>query len=594
MPNFQRKLSDAELREVTQRVLRAVRSFGQIEADTLKDDIESLKYDILVQSPLDILDQTLRLLAVSLVFDYEDGRGANFSPGVETVGKQIIAEIRSVRTRLKNTDTDTLKWGRQVCWVLMAYALWHHRNNRLAKMMSALDYAEDLLRTYLVPAGWPFYGTFARLNFYRGLQFRDQGDFEAATTRFQDSFESAQQRRLRMLEERLADPRTKQVEEIFAKCCVARVQAYGFGEIAFLKGDLAGSLTWFRTALSTLEGQGFRRWRLSIESYLQGSTVLISPFTTEGAEKIRQARQRLDQLASDLEKEHKGYSELAYAFSALGALRLEQIRQAAESAGTLSVELPAPIVERVLSLRPSQLHEAEGEDQAVRRHGAVSALISLLCGEVLLRSGRHLECRDEVTWVRRRFDTNGFVQTEADLLDAQLYIAAVEPSRALSFLEHHGHGLLARSNRNQQALWFALAALVAIDVDSGQPLSARLFGERAQSLNSRVRHGFVNYFVQFVLDRVSQQQSGIFAMPYQNVPPIFSLETNEEAAIRNLLRAASAAHPGASNVEDFCELLQRKKSTLYKGKYKRYIDEFLLELRKGRPKKRPHKRKSSS
>src|SRR5579863_585766 len=418
-------LSAPELQDLVVKALRAVRSFGKVGSASLGQDVKTLREYVSTHSPLDLLENTYKLQAVSLIFDYEDSRGIMFSPTIESVGKTILKEIRAIERRLAGRrDPENRKWGRQVVWVLLAYALWHHRNNRLREMSGALDVAEGLLNAYLVSKKQPkepFDGTLARLNYYRGLQLRDQGDFESAIVRFQDSFQHAESRhdgKAARLQNN-SDPVARLVEAVFAKYCAAKIQAYGFGEIAFLKGDLPGSLAWFQTALSTLDGQGVRRWQLSIELYRLGSTILVSPFTEEGIESIEAARDRLKQLVVDLEAEHKGYAELAQAFSTLGDLRTAQANQALQKPGVtaITVRLPSDCLRTISKLRPSRHELSRRKKTTVRRHGAVSALVSLLCGEILLRGGRARECREEVEWIRKQFEANVFVQTEADLLE---------------------------------------------------------------------------------------------------------------------------------------------------------------------------------
>ncbi len=472
----------------------------------------------------------LELQAVSLVFDYEDSRGGTFTSPVCQVGKLILTEIRALKKALAERIPDRLKWGRQVVWVLMAYALWLHRNNKLREMSKVLDSAARFLADCLSYNENGFLGTRSRLNFYRGLQKRDQGDFESATEHFQESFRFAQERHAAKIENLRAkpDPTQSRVEETFYRCCLARVQAFGFGEVAFFSGDLAGSLAWFRTVMAGLEDhQGLERWHLSVELYLQGSTVLISQFTAQGMERIQAAQQRLDQLAARLADLHRGYSELARAFSLLGSLRLELMREASRDQAhmALTVNLPEWLLQEVSALRPSR-HENERSDETkpVRRHGAISSLISLACAEILLRGGKTEECKEEVEWIRQQFESNVFAQTEGDLLELQVNLVEEKFADALILVERRSHDLQVRANRNQRAFWFALASLASLDPAAKSPLSAGLFAARANSIDTSVRHGFVNHFVYAVVARVTGRNLIVFPMPYQQAPIEFLLE----------------------------------------------------------------------
>jgi hypothetical protein len=579
---MQKPMTASELENVVPRVLNAVRSFGRINAGTLAQDIARLRAHLSArQDFFELMRSTMELQAVSLVFDYEDSRGGTFSPAVFSVGRQMCDQMRWLKGELDRRTSDRLKWGRQVVWALMAYALWMHRNNKLRDMSNVLDSAEKFLKTCLSHRNSGFLGTRSRFHFYRGLQKRDQGDFESAAGHFQESFRFAQERHAAKVESLLAQPdeTARLIEETFYRCCLARVQAFGFGEVAFFRGDLAGALAWFRTAMAGLEShQGLERWPLSVEIYLQGSCVLIGQFTPEGMERIRVVQLRLEQLAVRLAALHRGYAELAEAFSHLGSLRLAQMDEAQPDPANpaLTVSLPEDLLNRVSDLRPSR-HHSESKDEAgtpVRRHGAISTLISLICAEILLRGGRDAECREEVEWIREQFESNVFAQTEADLLEIQMALVNEKPADARVLIDRRSHDLQVRANRNQRAFWWALASLASADPAAKSPLSAGLFAERANSIDARVRHGFVNHFVQAVAIQTTRRTPIVHPMPYQQATPIFSLKANLNAAIDNVLEAVTAAHPEVVSREQLSEILGYEKDTTY-GRHNNHIERWL-------------------
>ena len=575
-------MTSSELEKVVRRVLNAVRSFSEVDGDSLPGDIATLQAHLATrQDFFEVARSTTELQAVSLVFDYEDSRGGSFSRAVFIVGRQMLDQTRWLRRELEDRASDRLKWGRQVVWALMAYALWMHRNNKLRQMSEVLDAAEKFIKALLCHHDSGFLGTRSRFHFYRGLQHRDQGDFESATENFQESFRFARERHAVKIVGLRKKPNeiAARVEEIFYRCCLTRVQAFGFGEVAFFKGDLAGALAWFRTAMAALENHpGLERWPLAVEVYLQGASALISQFTPEGKKLITKAKSRLEDLARQLASLHRGYSELADAFSHLAELRLEQMGGADQNPAYtgLTVSLTEEVLNKVSAMRPS-VHQSESKDKAgapVRRHGAISTLISLICAEILLRGGREAECREEVKWIREQFESNVFAQTEADLLEIQLDLMSKKSADARTLIDRKSHNLQLRANRNQRAFWWALASLASADPAAKSPLSARLFAERANSIDARVRHGFVNHFVQAVVSQTTRQTPIIHPMPYQEATPNFSLKANLNAAIENVLRAVTAAHPEVVNREQLSEILGYEKDTTY-GRHNQYIERWL-------------------
>lgn len=197
------------------------------------------------------------------------------------------------------------------------------------------------------------------------------------------------------------------------------------GEVAFLRGDLVASTAWFRSALTTLEGEGLERWKLSVRVYLNGSQILNSPFTEDGAKNLESARKALEPLASRLEKLHGGYCDLARAFAGLALVRLGQIQSVATgNADALRIVLTAPLEEFLEShpLKSAVESEPHATGNRIGPHGAVSALISLVTAEVLLRSGRTVKCQKHVRSIRKDFVHNAFTEVEADLLEAQAHI----------------------------------------------------------------------------------------------------------------------------------------------------------------------------
>jgi tetratricopeptide (TPR) repeat protein len=579
---MQMPMTSSELEKVVRRVLNAVRSFSEVDGDSLAEDITTLRAHLAArQDFFEVARNTTELQAVSLVFDYEDSRGGSFSPAVFIVGRQMLDQTRWLRRELQDRASDRLKWGRQVVWALMAYALWMHRNNKLRQMSEVLDAVEKFIKALLCHHNSGFLGTRSRFHFYRGLQQRDQGDFESATENFQESFRFARERHDVKIESLREKPNeiAARVEEIFYRCCLTRVQAFGFGEVAFFKGDLAGALAWFRTAMAGLENhQGLQRWPLAVEVYLQGASALISQFTLEGRERITTAKSRLEDLARRLASLHRGYSELADAFSQLANLRLEQMGEAEQNPANtaLTVNLTKEVLNKVSAMRPS-VHQSESKDKAgtpVRRHGAISTLISLICAEILFRGGREAECREEVKWIREQFESNNFAQTEADLLEIQLDLMSKKSADARSLIDRKSHNLQLRANRNQRAFWWALASLASADPAAKSPLSAGLFAERANSIDSRVRHGFVNHFVQAVVIQTTRQTPIIHPMPYQEATPNFSLKANLNAAIENVLKAVTAAHPEVVNREQLSGILGYEKNTTY-GRHNQYIERWL-------------------
>jgi hypothetical protein len=599
---IQGRMSPSELEKVVRRVLGAVRSFGRVDPDSpgqvvdpkaLDGDIIGLRTHLATrQNIFEVMRSTTELQAVSLVFDYEDSRGGSFSSAVFIVGRQLLDNRRWLRADLEERASDRPKWGRQVIWALMAYALWMHRNNKLRDMSDVLDLADDFIKALLSHHVIGLLGTRSRFHFYRGLQQRDQGDFESATENFQESFRFARERHDFKIESLKKEPNetTARVEEIFYRCCLTRVQAFGFGEVAFFKGDLAGALAWFRTAMAGLhDHRGLERWPLGVEVYLQGASALISQFTPEGKERTKKAQSRLEDLATRLASLHRGYSELADAFSRLAKLRLAQMDEAEQNPAntSLTVSLTEDELKKVSALRPS-VHQNELKDKAgtpVRRHGAISTLISLICAEVLLRGGKLEECHEEVKWIRKQFEANVFAQTEADLLEIQLDLLSGKFTGARSLIDRKSHNLQLRANRNQRAFWWALASLASADPAAKSPLSAGLFAERANSIDARVRHGFVNHFVQAVVIQITRQTPIIFPMPYQEANPNFSLKANLNAAIENVLEAVTAAHPDVVNRDQLSEILGYEKDTTY-GRHNQYIERW-LEARAKAP-YRPH------
>lgn len=573
-------MTDDQLREVVPRVLRGVRTFSKDFA--LATEIGRLRTHLKSRSILALIENVHELQAVSLIFDYEESRGDAVNDTVSKVGEELVRSGVSFPERHQKANTGDLRWCRQIVWVLMAYALWLHRHNNLTRMSVALDTAKEILDKYLIPSKLPFIGTLCRYAYYRGLQYRDQGDLESATECFQESFEKAQERTQVVALLRSRNPQDPKVleEERFSRCCMGRVQAYGFGEIAFLRGDLAGAQAWFHTALVGLEASGLERWRLSVKVYLDGSVISMSPFSQTGVAQIEQTLLRLATLAHSLEPQHKAYAELARTFHALGRLRLKQMSSTTEGSEPMpiTVDLPPRLLDEVAELSPSRhVDEVFNHGQPVRRHGAMSSLIALMCSELFMRGGRAQDCRTEIEWIRKQFQSSVYVQVEADLIEAQLMASQRDWKGVIDLLEHRSHELHTRANRNQRTLWYALASLACRETHEGRSLSAAVFAQRANELNQRVRHGFINYFAQSVVRQMTLQNPILFPMPYQAATPIFSLRDNEDAAIDNTLRAVTAFHPTVSSREELINIVGYHKSTLYAKRHQKHIERWLDE-----------------
>jgi hypothetical protein len=578
-----------DLSHAVARALRAVRSFGKVDGDKAAEHISALRSHLANQPEGTILSSTRDLKAVSLIFDYEDSQGLPFSAAISTVGDAILRnrtkKIQEIFAQF-NDSSARMKWMRQIVWVMLAHALWFHRQNKLSRMSGILSAAKELVDRNLLPeAEHP--GTLSRWNYYRGLQLRDQGDFQGAMEHFVQSFQYAQQRRSIKREQLKSRALAKEdaevkedfeVEEAFTRACLARIQAFGFGEVAFFRGDLTGSSAWFKTALMTLEGEGLERWKLSVQVYLEGSRILISPFTTEGAKRVQAAIENLDGLAGRLRGLHKGYADLSRAFANLGHIRLEQIHciQRDSSAEALQVDLKQPLQIPYQTPIASVQEVDENNTKPNRPHGAISALISLVNAEVLLRCKRIDDSSAEVRWIRNQLAFNAFAQVEADLLEAQILMVQGDWKRAARILEKD-RNLDYRANRNQRALWLALASTVQYTLQNS--LSARIFALRARSVANHVGDGFIKHFVQLAVSRALPESTSIFPMPYQNEPPNLSLRDNRDAVDRTLIQTILNLHPGIKSPEELAPFLGVSRAAIYKQVDKRLLDEFFKKTR---------------
>lgn len=570
------------LTDTVGRALRGVRSFSKVYEQELPKDIKTLQAYLANRSEGMVLRSTLDLKAVSIIFDYEYSKGIPFTPRISTIGDAIFRSrattIQKIFSEQSGDPSSRLMWMRQIVWVMLAHALWFHRNNKLHRMGQILTAAEELLDKKLLPEG-DRPGTLARWNYYRGLQLRDQGDLEGAMEHFVQSFHYAQQRRVTKGEKLENDSLSKEdsehkkafeVEEAFTRACLARIQAFGFGEVAFFRGDLSGSSAWFRTALMTLEGEGLERWKLSVRVYLEGVGILNSPFTPEGAKRVEAAIKNVDALVSRLATLHRGYADLGRAFANLGRVRLGQMR---------SIELDSDHEGLQVDLEeeihiPCQATREDGNAGNVNptgRHGAISALISLISGEVLLRCNRTEDCRKEIRWIRSQLASNAFAQVEADLLEAQLHIVNKEWRRAARILERD-RNLDYRANRNQRALWLALACTVQLKLKNS--LSARILAHRARSVGNRVGDGFVKHFVQLAVNRALPESTSILAMPYQGEPPNLYLKDNLCAATRNLIQTAVNLTDSVKSPEELAPILGLGRAAIYEQVDKKLLDAF--------------------
>jgi hypothetical protein len=565
------------LNDTVARVLRAVRSFGKADEDRVDEDVKYLRSYLTNRNEGAILKSTLDLKAVSLIFDYEDSQGLPFTPTISEIGKVILRKrsttIQQIFEKCENSAS-RMKWMRQVIWVMLANALWYHRQNKLHQMGVVLVAARELLdKNLLREAERP--GTLARWNYYRGLQLRDQGDLESAMEHFVLAFQNAQDRRIIKSDQHRKNPPSKEdfaAEDAFTRACLARIQAFGFGEVAFFRGDLTGSSAWFKTALMTLEGDGLERWKLSVRVYLEGARILISPFTAKGAERLRSAVQILDELTDELTASHRGYADLSRAFANLGRVRLEQMRciELGSDTEALQVDLdefPVPCQATALAGEDTVAGEAEPHGP----HGAISALISLISGEVLLRCKRIKECDREIRWIRKQFVSNVFAQIEADLLEAQLLMVNNEWGRAARILEKD-RNLDHRANRNQRALWLALASTVQFRLRNS--LSARILAYRARSAATRAGDGFIRHFVQLAVSRVLPESTSILPMPYQGEPQNLSLKENRDAAVRNLIQTVLYLHDSVKSPEELAPYLELSTTALYDQVGIKMLSEF--------------------
>ncbi|HYM74589.1 MAG TPA: hypothetical protein VE377_01315 [Candidatus Dormibacteraeota bacterium] len=571
-------IETTELNDVIRRVMRGVRSFGKVETKSLSSDIEFLRRCL---SPLNVGDMflsTASLQAVSLVFDYEDQHGGAFSKRLPVLG-ELLFKNRDTRVLKRFHDLAAgevrTKWMRQIIWVMMAHALWCHRKNDLDKMDRILGAAKNLLdETLLREADRP--GTLARWNYYRGLQLRDQGDLDGATACFVESFERARERH----SQRASSPSRNndlEVEEAFTRACLARIQAFGFGEVAFFKGDLAHSAAWFRTALTTLEGAGLNRWKLSVKVYLFGSQVLNSPLTKEGENRIAAAKEELRRLAVLLKKLHLAYSNLAQAFANLGQVRLAQIRDIVQGGSGLQVDISLP-VDDIPDGSPGKARiPADGLVSSFETHGAISALISSINGEIFLRTKCLGACQEEINRIRRDFPSYAFAQVEAELLQAQLYIFDGHRQRAEAIL-NKDPSLDYRTNRTQRALWFALACLLQFDLK--RTLLAHVLADRARSVGKGVGDGFVQHVIALTSRRLITPTTSVIPMPYQGEPPNFSIDDNLDAAYTNMIRSAlrSKGLEGVKDADELALVLGVSRPTVYKKIPKRILGLFFKEV----------------
>jgi uncharacterized protein YqgQ len=547
-----------DVTERIKRVMRGVRSFGVgQDRAAVAADITTLKNFLDRVRASDIFRSTQLLQAISLIFDHDDQRGRAFYDKLVDVAKYIQDERKKGGLqRFFGSISDAReqdKWIRQIIWVLMAYALHHHRENDLPQMGKILQTAGDLLEKEF-ETKYPHPGTRSRLAYYRGLQLRDQG-LEGATESFLESFEYARQR-----------PSDEDVEAAFSRACLARIQAFGFGEIAFLRGDHTGALAWFRTALCTLEGVGLDRWKLAVKVYLHASETLNSTWTEEGRAITENAQKELKTLAASLQELHPGYSALARAFSNLALVRLQQMKESDDGDVWL-----------VVGEKPNL--DLQTENAANQRsHGAVSALTSLMNAQIYLRIGEESFCQREIHRIKARYKSNSFVQLEADLLHAQLLMWKENWSEAESIL-NRDVGLESQANRPQRALWLALASLVQSQL--GRALPAHVLADRAGATGALVRDGFVRYMTKHAHRHAHSQKTALLAMPYQSDPPILLVLENVRAALINTIETARQREgvDRFETMEKLFAVLGTTRSTFYISDEKlKKFREDVLEL----------------
>jgi hypothetical protein len=373
------------------------------------------------------------------------------------------------------------------------------------------------------------------------------------------------------------DKKGEKVEEAFTRACLARVQAFGFGEVAFSRGDLSASTAWFSTGLSTLEqGPGLKRWKLSVKVYLEGSRILFSPLTAGAVETIDAARNSLDELKILLDPLHRGYAALGGAFANLARVRLAQVQtiQGDQTADALQVDGLGDIT--VVDPRTS----SEGGETvtSISRSGprsAILALILLTNSEVLLRSKKNRDCREVINHIRDQFPSTAFAQVEIELLEAQLAVVDGDWKRAIRVLERE-RNLDFRANRNQRALWFALASKAHLELKN--TLSARMFATRARAIGRHIRHGFVSRLVHVTVGRAIPDSVHLRLMPYQEEPPKLSLDLNAEAWIRNLVQTALDQNDSIRTREELGRALEISTSVAYAKIDKRIVDELIKSL----------------
>lgn len=253
----------------------------------------------------------------------------------------------------KRTSEELHSWRRvkrQQMWLISGHAAALIRLGELKLASKNLSLTERFVLDHVRDAAtFPCHGTLARITFYKGLLARNSGLMDEARNLFDQAVEAAVARRDEVMADLKKSKEHRRAEELFAKRCLARVQAFGFGVTALCEGRLRRARAAFYFALELLrraEGDQEHLYHdelmaKQIVLFLTLVRVMIVRFDDDGLRQLDQMESSVEVLASWFSRRKEVGTHEPDLMLARSLVRFSQLRKAqiSQVAGLLQVEL---------------------------------------------------------------------------------------------------------------------------------------------------------------------------------------------------------------------------------------------------------------
>jgi len=532
--------------ELFQSRLRSF-AFGP-ELDQLAADLLRL-LDGYRKRRADVNDRS-RLKALALMAEYLDAVGR--APEAAALLRLTVDELMEdagqwPRELAAAPDIGaTRRLLRQRIWCAMAYAQTQLRAHRLTDAGRVIERMTGFVDEYLAVPEFPCHGTLALVRYYRGLWRRNLGLLNEAAWDFDAALEQIQ---LRLVTKQgkyeSIDPDRWRREVVYGRVSTARVLGFGHGGISLSRGRYVEARGWLLAAQQILARQGQEMWRLGLEVYGRGATVLVQELRPSSLGTLRANATRLADLAVWFRQRNPRQAFIAEAFSILAEVRQRQI-------GAPEVSLNLEGIRRRLD---SCLRIAHMDG------GPLSATAALHLIECLLRAGDWARCELGLDRFQKVFGGREEAGPEFAVLRAELWLETDRLTQARAALE----AMVEQRPANRAHRARAWALLAISEKRTGRAAWAERAAAAARESLEHVQDGFAKMWVASLLARLQPVALPPAAMPYQQPDEDsrwVDMEHNLEMARLNVAESAFRRHPSYS-VEKLAAVMGRGHSWLY-------------------------------